>query len=95
MYVMTAISVPQGLIRVYDTTDNSNEIVKLSNLLKEIKSGRIRVAGVSQRAGFQDSTFLASYGVYISWIDAKTSMANLYIQNGVPPREAYARVGLS
>lgn len=95
MFIMTNINVPNDLIRVYDSTDGSNDVIRLSTAIDQVKSGKLVIQGISFSNGFQDSTPLKQYGVFISYIEARQAMANLYISRGVAPQEAYRRVGLA
>lgn len=96
MFIMTRINIQKDVVCVFDTSDESNESIRLSRLAGSIRSGEIQVAGISLVSGYVDSTPVPSYGIYISWVQAKQAMAQYYIHvKKMNPRDAYARLGLT
>lgn len=94
MFIMTSISVPQDLIRVYDTNDGTNDVAKLSTVVNQILSGKMRIEGLSSQKLYRDSVFIPAYNIYASDYAAKYGYAEYKISKGMNAHDAYASVGL-
>lgn len=93
---MTNVNVSSDLISVYDSTDNTNEVIRLSVVASQVLQRRIKVYGVGILNGVRkkDCIPLVPYGIYICYNDAKEALASLYMQRGMTRSEARSRVGL-
>lgn len=94
MFIMTGLDVPKDMIRIYDSSDNTNEVVRLSTVVRKVREGTMCIAGISQKSVSNDARYIAKYGVYASSLEARQEMARLYIMSGMTPIDAYRRAGL-
>ena len=94
MFILTRLDIARDAVRIYDTSDGTNDVVRLSAISRQIRSKSIRVVGLDLKAGYPDSVYIQNCGVYASLIHAKQEMANYYISKGVSQQDAFTRVGL-
>lgn len=96
MFIMSDINIPQDLIQVYDTKDSTNDVIRLSILASQITMGKIVVYGVGAvgTVAPKDAIPIPSYGIYISYTEAKKMFARMYMHKGYSKEEAYRAVGL-
>lgn len=76
MFILTSVSVNNDCVSVYDTSDNSNETVRLSVLASRIKNNSIKVCGVGniESCTRADAYFVEYLGIYISVNEAKEAL---------------------
>lgn len=94
MFILTNINVMKDSVKVFDTTDKSNDIVKLSKVYKSMCKGTLSVRGISSKQLYQDDWYCEQFDFYVSRTDAKKAMAEYLVSRGTPIHEALARVGL-
>ena len=97
MFIMTNVDISQDLIQVYDTKDNTNDVVRLSVLSGQILQKKIRVYGVSSLSSrrLSDAIPLVPYGICISYTEAKEAIASHYEKLGYARKDARAKAGLA
>ena len=97
MFILTNVNVNQDLVRIYDTNDNTNDIVSLSVIANKVLSNTIRVYGIGNlnKARRSDIVAVAPLGIYICFNEAKEALASEYIKRGMSKADAYVKVGLA
>lgn len=96
MFLITSINVQNDLVRIFDTSDNSNDIISLSVIAGQILEGNLRVYGMGalKNARRSDAVVLSHLGIYVCLNEAKEALASLYMQRGLSKTDAYRKVGL-
>lgn len=96
MFILTNVNIQSDLVQVYDTKDNSNDIVRLSIVAQQVLEKRIKIYGVGRLGTVKrkDIIPLEPYGIYICYNEAKEALVTFYMQHGFTREQAKARVGL-
>lgn len=96
MFILTNIDVNQDLVQVYDTSDGSNDIIRLSVVAQNVTNKGLKIYGLG-KLGMRvpgTSTVLQNLGVYVDVVEAKEAFATYYQQHGMPRQMARMRAGL-
>lgn len=97
MFILTNIDARQDLVQIFDTSDGSNDVIRLSAVASQICNRGLKVHGIG-RAGAnkrQNVNVIPQLGVYVDVIEAKEAFAQYYQKHGMPRQMARARAGLS
>lgn len=95
MFIMTSINISNDLVQVFDTSDRTSDIVRLSILSRQIVNGNIKVYGLGSlsRVRRQDAIPVDMYGIYVCFQDAKDAMIKFYQKNGYTREQAISLIG--
>ena len=95
MFIMTNVNIANDMIQVFDTSDRTTDVVRLSILSRQITSGKLKVYGLGSLAKVrrQDSIPIDLYGIYVCVQDAKDAMVKFYQRNGYTKEQAIQMVG--
>lgn len=95
MFIMTSINIPNDMVQVFDTTDNTSDVVRLSILSRQIVNGRLKVYGLGSlsKVRRQDAMPIDMLGIYVCVQDAKDAMIKYYQKRGCTREQAIQMVG--
>ena len=95
MFIMTNVNIASDAIQVFDTSDRTTDVVRLSILSRQIVNGSIKVYGLGNlaKARRQDAIPIEAYGIYVCVQDAKDAMVKFYQKNGYSKEQAIRLVG--
>lgn len=84
MYILSALSLESGLVKVYDTSDNTNDICSLAAVAESVRAGKLKVYGLGKLSSAppQGSVALHEYGVYFNQGVAQEALVTAYIKMG-------------
>lgn len=98
MFIMTQINIQANAVQILDTSDNSCEIVNLKVISDRILAQNLEVRGMSSMKNprhLQDLQPVYSYGIGVSFYDARCALCDYYQNNGVDKSRAMRMAGLS
>lgn len=96
MLILTGIK--NSNCKIFDTDDNSNDMIPLSVVSEFIKEGKGKIYGLGSlnKPHSKDSVPLYDYGIYYSKSDAQNAAAMHYMRKyGISRAEARKRAGLA
>ena len=96
MYILTNLDIPKDLVSVFDSSDGTNEVIRLSVLASKITSRKIKVYGLGSLAvrSRADIVPIEHLGIYVCNSEAREALATVMTQRGVQRSEAKRRAGL-
>lgn len=96
MFILTNVDISSDLVQVYDTKDNTNDVVSLSAVAQQVLNKSIKIYGVGclDSCKRRDIVPLVPYKIYICNNEAKEALVTFYMQHGFTREQAKARVGL-
>ena len=96
MFILTNIDTNQDLVQVFDTTDGTNDVIRLSVVAQNVLRKNLKIYGLGKIGNRMrgTSTPLPSIGVYVDIMEAKEAFATYYQNHGMPRQMARQRAGL-
>lgn len=100
MFIMTGFKESTAEVRIFDTSDETNEIVSVYTVAEAIRARKMKVYGIGRLEGNTasmppDAISYEVLGIYISVLTARKTLARYYIDKGMPQDRAFAMAGLS
>lgn len=96
MFILTNVNISNDLVQVYDTKDNTNDVVSLSAVAQQVVNKTIKIYGIGllESRKRKDVIPLEPYKIYICYNEVKEALVTFYMQHGYSREEARKRVGL-
>lgn len=97
MFILTNIDMRQDLVQVFDTTDGSNDIIRLSTVANHVVNRGLKIYGMGKMNARkrQTASVIPQLGVYVDAIESKEAFATYYQKHGMTRQMARARAGLA
>lgn len=96
MFILFNVNPNKDLVTIYDSTDNTNEPVKLSVVANQVLNGSLKVYGIRTLNNLNNNcTPIRNFGIAINQLEAKQAFARVLMQkNKLTKEQAYKQVGL-
>ena len=95
MLFLTNVDTSRDLARVFDTSDDTNDVIRFTTLMNHVLSGQMQVVGMGRGIQYSDMKQIGNTGIYYSIGFAREQLARWFVQNrGLSVEQAKRKVGL-